>query len=208
VIDNDDDLYARVRTEFGQVRMGSSLDDITGRGRGLRRRRHVATALGVAALAAGATAGLTLSRPAEPGRGLTQVAAWTVDARQDDTVVFAIRQLADADELSAALRKAGVPALVEFIQVPREQKVVGCRNSQDGLPGLYDVMPHSRTPAKPDENTYAVRRDLMPSGSALHFVIFEQISRETGEPGRSVRMSLVDGDPQPCELYPVDYTVP
>ncbi|MFC4069151.1 hypothetical protein [Actinoplanes subglobosus] len=136
------------------------------------------------------------------------MAAWTFDARQDDTVVFAVRQLADAADLSATLRKAGVPALVEFIRVPREQKVLGCRDAQHGLPGLYDVMPNSHVPAKPDENTYAVRRDLMPSGSTLHFVIFEQINQDTGEPGRSVMTSLVDGDPVPCRLFPPDYTMP
>ncbi|MEU8656433.1 hypothetical protein [Actinoplanes philippinensis] len=207
MIDNDDDLYARVRTEFDGVRLATGLDEITGRGRGLRRRRHAATALGVAVLAAGVTAGLTLNRPAEPVHGLTEVAAWSVDSRQEDTVIFAIRQLADADELSATLKKAGIPALVEFIKVPVEQKVAGCQNAQDGLPEIYDVMPNSHTPAKPDENTYAVRRDLMPSGSTLHFVIFEQINKDTGEPGRSVRTSLVDGDPLPCRLYPPDYTL-
>ncbi|MEV4282286.1 hypothetical protein [Actinoplanes xinjiangensis] len=208
MIDNDDDLYARVRTEFDQVHLDESIDDITSRGRGLRRRRHLATALGVAVLAAGVTAGLTVTRPAEPEHGLTQVAAWTVDSRQDDTVIFSIRQLADADELSATLKKAGVPALVEFIKVPVEQKVAGCENAEDGLPGLYDVMPHSNTPAKPDENTYAVRRDLMPAGSVLHFIIFEQTNRIDGTAQRSVRMSLQDGEPQPCRLYPVDFTFP
>jgi hypothetical protein len=159
-------------------------------------------------LAAGVTAGLTLTRPAEPEHGLTQVAAWTVDSRQEDTVIFAIRQLADADELSAALQKAGIPALVEFIKIPVGQKVVGCQDAQDGLPELHDVMPPSNTPAKPGENTYAVRRDLMPAGSTLHFVIFEETSTVTGETGRSVMSSLIDGDPRPCRLFPPDYTTP
>ncbi|WP_433794929.1 hypothetical protein [Actinoplanes sp. CA-252034] len=208
MIDHDDDLYARVRTEFGQVHMGDSLDDITSRGRGLRRRRRMATALGVAVLAAGLTAGLTLSRPAEPEHGLTQVAAWTVDSRQEDTVVFSIRQLVDADELGAALKKAGVPALVEFIKVPREQKVAGCQDARDGLPGLWDVMPHSNTPAGPDESTYAIRRDLMPPGSTLHFIIFEETNRIDGTTQRTVRTGLIDGDPVPCRLFPPDYTIP
>ncbi|MEU4155091.1 hypothetical protein [Actinoplanes sp. NPDC026670] len=208
MIDHDDDLYARVRTEFDQVHMGDSLDDITSRGRGLRRRRRLTTTLGAAVLAAGLTAGIALSRPAAPEHGLTEVAAWTVDSRQQDTVVFSIRQLVDADELSAALKKAGVPALVEFIKVPLEQKVAGCQNEQDGLPGMYDVMPHSNVPAKPGENTYAVRRDLMPPGSALHFVIFEETNQIDGTLHRVVRMGLVDGDPQPCKLFPPDYTIP
>ncbi|BEL08345.1 hypothetical protein Q0Z83_065360 [Actinoplanes sichuanensis] len=208
MIDHDDDLYARVRTEFDQVHMGESLDAITSRGRGVRRRRRTVAALGVAVLAAGVTAGLTLSRPAEPEHGLIQVAAWTVDSRQEDTVVFSIRQLVDADELNAALKKAGVPALVEFVKVPEEQKVVGCQNEKEGLPNMYDVMPHSNVPAKPGEITWAVRRDLMPAGSALHFVIFEEINQETGEPGRMVRMGLFDGYPEPCKLFPPDYTIP
>jgi hypothetical protein len=206
VIDNDDDLYDRVRTEFDEVHLQNSLDDITARGRGLLRRRHAATALGVAVLAAGVAAGLTLSRPAGPPPGITQVAAWTVDARTDGTVVFTVRQLVDADQLSAALKKAGVPALVEFIKVPREQGFRGCQpDGQEAMLAVFDVMTHGDLQAKPGENTYAVLRDRMPPGSVLHFVIFEEVGTD-GVATRVVRFSLIDGDPLPCRLYPPDVT--
>jgi hypothetical protein len=192
--DQDEDLYAVVRTEFEPVRLRADLDAVTDRGRVLRRRRRVGLAASLTAVAA--VAGLALSLPigGKPDRPAPMsLAAWSVESSPDGTVVLTIRQLTDADRLNAALKAAGVPALVEFERVPADAKVVGCaENGQDGLPQLNAVMRPSA------DRVFAIRRDRMPPGSTLHFVLFEEHALD-GTPQIAVRTGLIDGIPLPCE---------
>jgi hypothetical protein len=194
---NDDSLYTLIRTEFAPVHLRHSLDEVTARGRGIRRRRR-GTATAVAALAVALAAGLTLTLPAHrPAAPPVQLAAWSVDPRPDGTVVLTIRQLLHADELTAALKAAGIPALVEFEQIdPATAPITGCEDQQPALPQLNDVMPPKLTRAHGAERTFEIRRAAMPAGSSLHFVIFGQ-----GDGGsRFVSTSLVHGRPIPCKL--------
>jgi hypothetical protein len=143
------------------------------------------------ALAAGLTLALPAHRPAP-----VQLAAWSVDPRPDGTVVLTIRQLLHADELTAALKAAGIPALVEFEQVDPATTRVGCEDQQPALPQLGEVMPPRLTRVHGAERTFEIRRSAMPPGSSLHFVVFGQ-----GEGGsRVVTTALVHGRPVPCKL--------
>ncbi|MEU4421830.1 hypothetical protein AB0F81_14485 [Actinoplanes sp. NPDC024001] len=195
----DNDLYARVRDEFGEFQLRTAVDDITTRGTRLRRRRRTVTALGLAAVAA---AGLALALPADqqvtPAPPL-QLAAWSVEAQPDGTVLLTIRQLTDADQLTAALKKAGVPAKVEFVKL-RPGQTAGCvENGQPSSPLLLRVLPMPTWNPNPDEQIFTIHRDRMPPGTSLHFVIMEQPGTD-GVPRRSVENSLVEGEPLPCKL--------
>jgi hypothetical protein len=193
---NDDSLYTLIRAEFAPVHLTHSLDEVTARGRGIRRRRRMTGA--VAALGVALAAGLTLALPVHrPAPAPVQLAAWSVDPRPDGTVVVTIRQLLHADDLTAALKAAGIPALVEFEQVdPATARVVGCEDQQPALQQLNEVMPPRLTRVHGAERTFEIRRAAMPAGSSLHFVIFGQ-----GEGGsRVVTTALVHGRPVPCKL--------
>ncbi|GGN88381.1 hypothetical protein GCM10010112_71810 [Actinoplanes lobatus] len=197
--DNHDDLYTLVRTEFEPVRMRPDLDDITTRGRTLRRRRHIALTATLAAAAASALV-LTLPTGTKPGPPAPMnLAAWSIESTPDGTVVLTIRQLTDADRLTAALKTAGVPALVEFERVPPQAKTIGCAdNGQPSLPQLYDVTPTQTGNAHPGEHIFTIRRDRMPPGTNLHFVLFEEQTHD-GTVAHSVHTSLVQGTPLRCE---------
>ncbi|WP_328475524.1 hypothetical protein OHA21_19545 [Actinoplanes sp. NBC_00393] len=196
----DDDLYARMRSEFEPMRLGDSVADITARGRRLRRRRHTVGALGLAAAAAATTLGLALGSPAPDRPAPAPVAAWSVDTQPDGSVRLTIRQLTDADQLSAALNRAGVPAKVEFKQL-RPGQTAGCaEDDQAESPLLLRVMPMQPSPPDGDEQVFTIRRDRMPAGTSLHFVIMEQPG-DSGARSRSVHSRLVIGTPRPCKLY-------
>ena len=200
---NDDDLYTLVRTEFEPLRLPHRLHDITARGRGLRRRRRAAKAVAAVGLAAALASGLALAlrtghAPRPPAS--VQLAAWSVDARPDGEVVLTIRELTHAEELTAALKKAGVPALVEFKQIDAAHtRVVGCEDQQPEQPQLDNVMPAQGQHSNGAEPVFTIRRTAMPAATSLHFVIFDGVS-DRGTPARSVRVSLVHGDPVPCKL--------
>ncbi|MEV0902528.1 hypothetical protein [Actinoplanes sp. NPDC049802] len=195
--DDHDDLYALVRSDFEAVRLRASLDDVAARGRVLRRRRNTVTA-SLAAVAAVCGLALTVSPGAETGRPAPMnLAAWSVESAPDGTVVLTIRQLTDADRLSAALRAAGVPAVVEFERIPPEADAVGCaENDQPSLPQLHDVM-DAAGEIRDGERVFTIRRDRMPSGTSLHFVLFEGRARD-GTVQRTARTGLVEGTPLLC----------
>jgi hypothetical protein len=200
VPEDHDDLYAMVRTEFEPVRLGEGLDEVTARGRAWRRRRRAGLTVSLAAVAAVSGLALTLPTGArtDPPAPMS-LAAWSVEPAPDGTVVLTIRQLTDADRLTAALRAAGVPSLVEFERVPADAKLVGCAESdQPALPHLYDVMPMGESAARGGERVFTIRRDRMPSGASLHFVLFEERA-DDGTLGLSVQTGLVKGTPLPCE---------
>ena len=198
--DQDDDLYAMVRTEFEPVRLRADLHDITDRGRVLRRQRGAGLVASLAAVAAVAGLVLSLSIGAQPDPPAPMsLAAWSVEPAPDGTVVLTIRQLTDADRLNAAMKDAGVPALVEFERVPADAKVVGCaENAQQALPQLLQVMPPSPGDARSGERVFTIRPDRMPPGTSLHFVLFEEHALD-GTVAQSVRTALVKGAPMPCE---------
>jgi hypothetical protein len=199
VSDHNDELYAMVRTEFEPVRLREGLDDVTARGRVLRRRRRAGLTASLAAVVVSGVA-LTLSTDARTDRPAPMsLAAWSVEPAPDGTVVLTIRQLTDADRLTAALQAAGVPALVEFERVPPDAKEAGCaEDDQPALPQLHAVMPIGGGDARGDESVFTIRRDRMPPSTSLHFVLFEEQARD-GAVGRSVQTSLVKGTPLPCQ---------
>jgi hypothetical protein len=128
-----------------------------------------------------------------------QLAAWSVDARPGGEIVLTIRQLTHAQELTAALKEAGVPALVDFKQIDAHARIVGCEDQQPALPQLDNVMPVQRQHAEGAERVFTIRRTAIPAATSLHFVIFDEVS-DRGTPSQPVRISLVHGDPVPCKL--------
>ncbi|GAB2585014.1 hypothetical protein Aab01nite_53410 [Paractinoplanes abujensis] len=196
---DDDDLYALVRSEFEPVRLRTGLADVTARGRALRRRRQAGVAAGLTAVAAVSVLALNLIPEVQTDRPAPmKLAAWSVEAAPDGSVVLTIRQLTDADRLTDALQSAGVPALVEFERVPPQAQQVGCaEDDQAALPQLNSVMPVGRSVVRDNERVFTIRRDRMPPGTSLHFVLFEE-QADDGTVGRSVSTRLVDGAPLPC----------
>ena len=195
MLDQDDDLYALVRTEFQPVRLTDSLNDVTTRGRRLRTRRRAGAGLTAALVAGGLT--LTLSAGPEPAAPMRPVAS-SVQAEGDGTVVLTVRQLTDADRLTAELRAAGVSARVELKLIDPDQQAIGCaENGQPSLPQLLQVLPMAPGGAEGEERVFVIRRDRMPPGTSLHFVIFDEPGHD-GSRHRSVHTSLVKGYPRPC----------
>lgn len=183
------------------MRLGAGLDDVTVRGRALRRRRRGSLTVSLAAVAVVSGLALTLPTDAKTDRPAPMsLAAWSVEPEPDGTVVLTIRQLTDADRLTAALKTAGVPALVEFERIPPEATTVGCaEKDQPSLPQLADVT-ESAGNIRGDERVFTIRRDRMPSGTSLHFVLFEDRGRD-GTVQHTARVSLVKGTPLPCEPF-------
>ena len=200
MVDNHNDLYALVRDDFEPVRLRAGLDDIVARGRAVRRRRRSGLVASLAAVAAISGVMLTLSTGAKTHQPAPMsLAAWSVESAPDGTVVLTIRQLTDADRLTTALKAAGVPALVEFEQMPPEADAVGCAgNDQPSLPQLSDVTPDTAGSSQGGERAFTIRRDNMPSGTSLHFVLFEDHAPD-GTVQHTVRTSLVMGTPLPCK---------
>lgn len=195
-----ENLHTLVREALAPVRLTDTLDDVTARGRRLRRKRRAGTALAltsVLALAAGLLLGLPSDRTQpDPMR----LAAWSVRAEPDGAVLVIVRDLTDPAGLTAELEKAGVPALVEFKHIPPGSPIVGC--AADGAsrsPLMLKVLPMSPRETGPGEKVWKIRRDLMPDGTSLHFVIFAEYHTD-GTPSRSVHMSLIEGNPIPCRL--------
>ncbi|MEU4626705.1 hypothetical protein AB0G04_42825 [Actinoplanes sp. NPDC023801] len=187
MIDQDEMLYDRMRAGFEPVRMTGDLDTVTTRGGVVRRRRRAGAAAGavlaVAALAAALNLPVT-GTPAEPA----ELVAWSVAAEPDGTVSLTIRELLDAEGLSADLRRAGVPARVDFLPPGSPP----CTGDGEGRPGLKDVLDQQR--GQGGEVRYRIRPGAMPAGTTLHLVI---VAGPDGE-GAHARMSLVDGVPGRC----------
>lgn len=187
----DDDLHSRLRSEFAPVRMRLDVDGISARGRSLRRRRRVVTAACAGLVAATLLLGLPGTQPR------MDLAAWSVEPEPDGTVVLTIRQLADADRLSATLRQAGVPALVEFKQLkPGESG--GCAENGRPWTPVDGVLGLGRA-AGPGPGRMTIHPSRMPPGTTLHIVIFQMPSlSDPDKYQRSVRFGLVKGEPLPC----------
>jgi hypothetical protein len=197
---SSEDLYTLVRDEFEPMRLRHPLEDIAARGRKLRRRRRAATAVAAvgltAALAAGVVPALRTGPASKPPAPM-ELAAWSVDTLPGGSVVLTIRQLTHPEELSAALKKAGVPALVEFKSVGANARVVGCEDDQPALPQLTEVMPLGGQRSDGSGRVFTIHPAAMPPGTSLHFVIFEEVS-DSGTTDRSLHTGLVQGDPVPC----------
>ncbi|GIE36310.1 hypothetical protein Ait01nite_093550 [Actinoplanes italicus] len=181
MIEQDEMLYDRMRAGFEPVRMTGELDEVTSRGGVLRRRRRAGASAGaVLAVAVLAVAfNLPASKPLE-------LVAWSVAPEPDGTVSLTIRELADADGLSATLKRVGVPARVDFLPAGSPS----CDDDQEGRPELHRVLNPER--GRDGEIRYRIRPDAMPAGTSLHLVIVDE------GPGSHVLMSLVDGAPDPC----------
>ncbi|MDI6100949.1 hypothetical protein QLQ12_20250 [Actinoplanes sp. NEAU-A12] len=178
MIDQNEELYGRVRAEFEPVRMTGELDAVTTRGGALRRRRRIALPAG-AALAAVALA-TALSLPAGgPPSPTIELAAWSVESAPDGTITLTVRELVDADGLSARLKQAGVPARVDFLPPGSDR----CAGERDGLPAIAEVVR-----MRGGEPVVHIRPAAMPAGTTLHFVAL----------GTAMRFSLVDGEPPKC----------
>ncbi|WP_157240248.1 hypothetical protein [Catenuloplanes japonicus] len=193
------DLHALVREEFQRVRLTDTLDDVTARGLRVRRRRRSGSVLS-AVFALALASGVALSLP--PGRAepdSVRLAAWSVRTEPDGTLQIVIRDLADPDGLTAELKRAGVPALIEFkeVEAVTEPGRLAPHCADDGevrSPLLLSVMVR---PTGTDKRAWAIRPDAMPPGTSMHFVIFS-VRDAAGKSYESVHMSLVDGDPVPC----------
>ncbi|GAB7044077.1 MULTISPECIES: hypothetical protein [Catenuloplanes] len=187
-----EDLHRLVRDEFSAVRLDEPLGAVTARGRRWRRRRFTGGTLVVASVLAAAGLWPVLAPgPAEPAP--MRLAAWSVEPEPDGTVRLTVRQLTDAEGLTAALREAGVPALVEFEEVAPGHPAGCADDGRTGQPGLLDVMPRPEA----GEQVYTLRRDRIPPGMSLHFVMFAE--RDTaGNWSTSLHTSMVRGEPVPC----------
>jgi hypothetical protein len=114
---NDEELITAVREQRTKVHSATSVEQIISRGRALRaRRRLIPDAAGALAVVAGAAVAVTALLPASH-QATTQPAAWTVAKLTDGNISVHIRyyQLAVPAGLQRALRAAGVPATVTFL---------------------------------------------------------------------------------------------
>lgn len=119
---NDNELSTMVLDSVAHIHSATPVDQIIGRGRGIRTRRRIPQAT-VAALtvAAGAVLALTTLQPsgqagsqAAGHPGSVQLAAWTVARQANGDINITVNQLKDPAGLQATLRADGLPAIVSF----------------------------------------------------------------------------------------------
>ncbi|MBG0565860.1 hypothetical protein [Actinoplanes aureus] len=189
----DDEVYGHLRDELAPVRMGPDVAAVSARGRTLRRRRRVAPAAGlaVAAVAAGLILGIPTGTPPR-----MESVAWSVESQPDGSVTLTVRQLQDPEGLSGTLRKAGVPAKVEFKRLGPGEAGGCAETGQVRSPKLPRVVSPEWGA---DEQRMTIRPDLMPPGTTLHIVIFQMPDpKDPAGHDWSAHLSLVEGEPMPC----------
>jgi hypothetical protein len=184
MIDQNEDVYGRVRDGFEPVRMAGDLDAVTTRGGTLRRRRRVALPAG-AGLAVVALAAAFNLPGGEPVRPAIELAAWSVQPEPDGTVTLTVRELFDPDGLESRLKEAGVASRVDFLPAGSP----GCGGQREGLPALDEVMDRGPAPG-----VFHIDPSAMPAGTTLHF----SAVATAGGTFETVRTALYEGEPPPC----------
>lgn len=119
---NDSDLGTVVRESVAEVRSATPVDQIIGRGRGIRARRRIPQAAGAAlTIAAGAAVlAVTTMSSGQPNPAAAshpagaQLTAWTVAKQANGDIDITVNQLKDPAGLQATLRADGLPAVVSF----------------------------------------------------------------------------------------------
>ena len=138
---NDSDLGTAVRESAAEVRSATPVDQIIGRGRGIRARRRIPRAAAAAlTVAAGAALAVTTLQPSgQAGNraaghpGSARLAAWTVARETNGDIDITVNQLKDPAGLQATLRADGLPAIVSFDGPPQSAACQGYPASRGEL---------------------------------------------------------------------------
>lgn len=190
------EVRALVRGSLDMMYMRESVEEITARGRGLRRRRRaLASAAAVGVLGTGLAIGLPVSAPGSGGRQTlsangqavnVDVAAWSVHTGADSTVLLTVRQVVnDPQQLREVLAKAGVRALV--LDEPRSVPCpAGTRVTSLPFGQVFTVPPHTSA-----GQMAVIHPSAMPPGSVLEIAIRQR--------GNEIDMSLLSSDPGNCD---------
>ena len=176
-MNDTDELYTHVRESFDHVHLDEPVDQVTARGRSLRRRRvavpFALTAMAAVALSAtlGGTPPPESSNPVatDPGTHI-HLAGWSVDTGPDDTVTLTVRVPPDPAQLTKALADAGVRAEVHVFEAGTYPDCV-----EDSLPELHEVA-GSPQPTQPYTISQPIKPAAMPAGSILH-LLFHKVAR-------------------------------
>jgi hypothetical protein len=171
---NDGTVMEIVGGSLGGTRMERPLDEITARGRGIRkRRRSIASAAAVSVLGVSLAVALPLSGSSgQPvaAHGQTQsqavnvdLAAWSVHTNADSTVTMTVRQFHDPQQLRQVLARAGVRAIVT--------EGASCAVNEDGMPQISKVFDDYTRRDASGAYVVTISPAAMPTGSVLviHF---------------------------------------
>lgn len=206
-------VFERIESTLNAVHMQRSLDEITARGRRLRRRRRtltgaaVAGVLGVSLSAALALPGASAGQTPEAARKPVNVdmAGWSVHTGADSAVTVTLRQmLGDPRELQNTLAEAGVPALVRDLTIGYPSAACDQPYKPEQTLSITDgVLSSQRSDDIPNETIITIHTTAMPRGSVLDITIgnAEFTAGKGGQakgPVRSVGMGLLKGYPAQC----------
>jgi hypothetical protein len=189
-----DDVSAAVERAFSAMDSGTSVDQVIGRGRRLRDRRHklAGSLVAVAAIAAlavplsqtmaskpqGPTAQTATapasSRAKAPGVQV-DLAAFSVNTNANGTVSITVRQMNDPAALRKTLAKAGIPAIVQVGQFP--PPICGSQATgyqQVSAPGVLVAMNSGASAARGKASVgpgVTIRPSAIPKGATVNFAI-------------------------------------
>jgi hypothetical protein len=189
-MDDTDELSTHLRASLSDIRLNEPIDRIQARGRALRRRRrHSMSALAAVVVATVASLAVALNGPGNNNAEIhVDLAAWSVDTTPDGTVTVTVRELTDPERLRDVLTQAGVPAKVQFLQIPSGTPI-GCREPQ----GRH-VIPSNDILSEDDAGVWTIKAAAMPDGSVLNFVVIKTLDGQA----LTTIMSLHAGEPGTC----------
>ena len=199
-----------VDSSVGELRMQRPLDDITARGRGLRRRRRAITGAAVAGtLAASLAVAVPLASTGTNGDGTlsahgqvvnVDMAGWSVHTNANSTVTVTLHQLfGDTTALRAVLHQAGINAIVR--EIKHNDPSIGCAIRAKQLSSYKAFSPVKAL----GDLSYVIAPAAMPSGSVLEILVYDielpdPFSPTHADPykGRTLTVTMYASDPGPC----------
>jgi hypothetical protein len=209
------DVEAVLRASVAEVSMTTAVDEIVADGRRRRRRRRtLGVAAGVAVIAGvgvavgygGASTSPTTHATAAGGVHIRNV-AFTVDSQPNGAVRVTWskqRYFQDHDALQAALRKAGMPVIIqvgEFCAGPRDDTKL---DASGVGPGVDRVMKGQPNPSgNPGAAVFVFTPSAMPTGKQLFigYLNPSQLAVTHGHPG-SVERLVSTGVSLTCTTTP------
>lgn len=206
----EEEVLEAVGGSLSTVRMQRPLDEITTRGRHLRRRRRAVTG----AVTAGVLgASLAVALPVSKAGGTqtltanghtvnVDMAGWSVHTTTGSALSVTLHQIfSDPDGLQYVLQQAGVHAVVRSV-APH-----GWSASCPRGPATFELVRqvfavHAKNKTTGDQ-VIDIDPAAMPAGSVLDVVVYQATPPQSiGHDMQTLVVTLVNGDPGMCVLPP------
>jgi hypothetical protein len=202
---------------FAGAGMTTGLEDVVARGRRFRaRNRAVAAGVGTSAAALVAAIGV-LAPSGGAGAGGQQAdtqhttvttqrsgidiesAGFSVKSTGEHRVDISIATIFDVSALRAALAEAGVPADVQLIDPPRDDRPYQCAMPA-GITFVNATDESMKDMKEEGRQVYSVDLEKMPPGAVLVVYDYRYFSKLLTMPSKASEISVMSSDPGPCKL--------